>query len=382
MELILNTFFLKPFFSKKKFGVKGHLRAIFYERTRFKTLERILKCICHECMMKILFFEFFLGCYMGAELNQAAPSEKLAPIIAKPTYSTTTKHLRATRYITSELAGLQGEDLREKQARLQELLDAADLQQQAMEPDGEASGTRRNNYIVIAGHDKSQAQQASSPNQGQVEHSRSNRAPGKSGGNHRTQHSGHHSRQPRDLAAVTSKPRNPPWPDAAEPACGKSATQAAPAPGAGQGAQGHQPARSHVSLRIGERVDPPKDDARHRLNQLVNSKLNEEESLAGLVYFGPCIRSEPFPAKFALPRDMPKYTGAVKPEDWLSDYGTVVDIGGGNKRTAVRYAPLMLTGSARTWLNSLPALQINSWYDFKEAFIKNFTGTYKQPPRP
>jgi hypothetical protein len=40
----------------------------------------------------------------------------------------------------------------------------------------------------------------------------------------------------------------------------------APAPGAGQGAQGHQPARSHVSLRIGERVDPPKDDALHRLN--------------------------------------------------------------------------------------------------------------------
>jgi hypothetical protein len=37
----------------------------------------------------------------------------------------------------------------------------------------------------------------------------------------------------------------------------------------------------------------------------------------------------------------------------------------------------MLQGSARTWLNSLPALQINSWFEFKEAFIKNFTGTYK-----
>jgi hypothetical protein len=50
----------------------------------------------------------------------------------------------------------------------------------------------------------------------------------------------------------------------------------------------------------------------------------------------------------------------VKPEDWLSDYVTAVDITGGNKRIAVRYAPLILTGSARTWLNSLPALQINS----------------------
>jgi hypothetical protein len=119
-----------------------------------------------------------------------------------------------------------------------------------------------------------------------------------------------------------------------------------------------------VSLRIGERVDPPKDDARHGLNQLADSKFDEEESSAGPVCFGPRICNKPFPAKFALPRDMPKYTGAVKPEDWLSDYVTAVDIVGGNKRTAVCYAPLMLTGFARTWLNSLPALQINSWHDF------------------
>jgi hypothetical protein len=119
-----------------------------------------------------------------------------------------------------------------------------------------------------------------------------------------------------------------------------------------------------VSLRVGERVDPPKDDACHRLNQLADSKFDEEESSAGPVCFRPRIRNEAFPAKFAVPHDMPKYTGAVKPEDWLSDYVTAVDIAGGNKRTAVRYAPLMLTGSTRTWLNSLPALQINSWHDF------------------
>jgi hypothetical protein len=79
---------------------------------------------------------------------------------------------------------------------------------------------------------------------------------------------------------------------------------------------------------------------------------------------------------------MPKYTGAVKSEDWLSDYAITVDIEGGNKRLAERYMPLMLQVSARTWLNSQPALQINSWFDFKEAFVKNFTGTYKRPPRP
>jgi hypothetical protein len=56
------------------------------------------------------------GRELGAELNQAAPSARLPPIINKPTYSTPTKNLRAARYITSELDGLQGEDLREKQA--------------------------------------------------------------------------------------------------------------------------------------------------------------------------------------------------------------------------------------------------------------------------
>jgi hypothetical protein len=54
------------------------------------------------------------GRELGAELNQAAPSAKLPPIINKPTYSMPTKNLHAARYITSELDGLQGEDLREK----------------------------------------------------------------------------------------------------------------------------------------------------------------------------------------------------------------------------------------------------------------------------
>jgi hypothetical protein len=137
-----------------------------------------------------------------------------------------------------------------------------------------------------------------------------------------------------------------------------------------------------VSLRVSERVEALKDKARNRLNQLADSKLDEEESSTGPVCFDPRIHNEPFLPKFTLPWDMPKYTGAVKPEDGLLDYGIAVDIAAGNKRVAVCYAPVMLQGSARTWLNSLPALQINSWYDFKEAFIKNFTGKYKQPPRP
>ena len=43
----------------------------------------------------------------------------------------------------------------------------------------------------------------------------------------------------------------------------------------------------------------------------------------------------------------------MKPEDWLVDYSTAVSIANGNKRVAVKYVPLMLQGTARSWLNSL-----------------------------
>src|SRR3954471_8995840 len=57
---------------------------------------------------------------------------------------------------------------------------------------------------------------------------------------------------------------------------------------------------------------------------------------------------------------------------------TVVGIAGGGRRVAVRYAPLMLQGSARSWLNSLPNNSINCWKDFEDALVCNFTGTYER----
>ena len=42
----------------------------------------------------------------------------------------------------------------------------------------------------------------------------------------------------------------------------------------------------------------------------------------------------------------------------------------------------MLQGMARTWLNSLKPRSINSWVDFIEVFIRNFTSTYNRAPKP
>ena len=57
---------------------------------------------------------------------------------------------------------------------------------------------------------------------------------------------------------------------------------------------------------------------------------------------------------------------------------TAVGIAGGNRRVVIRYAPLMLQGSTRSWLNSLPANSVNCWQDFDDAFVRNFTPTYER----
>ena len=78
------------------------------------------------------------------------------------------------------------------------------------------------------------------------------------------------------------------------------------------------------------------EDARNRIDVLKLSSIIEEEDIAAHRCFGPRIRTERFSKGFTLPRDTPKYNGTAKPEDWLADYVTAVNIAGGNKRVAVR----------------------------------------------
>src|SRR3954469_17090493 len=140
-------------------------------------------------------------------------------------------------------------------------------------------------------------------------------------------------------------------------------------------------ARPAVSARLGP-CQIGQNDARHRIELLEKEAQEDEEGEASLSCFGYRIRTEKFPKGFTLSRDTPKYNDAVKPEDWLSDYLTAVRIAGGNRRVAVRYTPLMLQGTARTWLNSLPKDSVNCWEDFTSAFTHNFTSTYDRPNLP
>ena len=42
----------------------------------------------------------------------------------------------------------------------------------------------------------------------------------------------------------------------------------------------------------------------------------------------------------------------------------------------------MLEGPARIWLNNLEEDSIDCWLDFSDAFVSNFSSTYRRPNRP
>ena len=44
-----------------------------------------------------------------------------------------------------------------------------------------------------------------------------------------------------------------------------------------------------------------------------------------------------------------------------------------------KYFTMMLDGTARTWLKSLPANSIRSWVELRAQFVQNFKDTCKQP---
>jgi hypothetical protein len=95
------------------------------------------------------------------------------------------------------------------------------------------------------------------------------------------------------------------------------------------------------------------DDARFKLDRIYQTELVERQGAPGPMCFGPRIMGEPAPYCFQLARGARTYNGSTKPEDWLEDYSTAVNIARGNLRWAVHYVPQMLEGPARIWLNNL-----------------------------
>ncbi|KAK1666788.1 hypothetical protein QYE76_054947 [Lolium multiflorum] len=290
---------------------------------------------------------------LGAEIaRDGAPSP--APSAELPVYNTPDKNMRAAQAAAEELNRLQGEELRRQTKRVTELLSAAT--RQAADP-RYVNAPRASHARGAAGNDREGARdsaESASPAPSRHHDSRATHAS---------------SSRPSHQPSGSSRSRPPPSRNQEQDSEPRRHHRAAP-----EASGARQPAHS----RLGPRIEPA--DARDRLDRLVESRIAEEEAPAGPKCFGPRIANEPTLEGFTLPRDTPKYDGTAK-EDWLQDYSTAVGIAKGNKRWAVRYSP-MLVGSARTWLNNLPAGSINGWLDFEAAFISNFTGTYRRPGRP
>ena len=77
------------------------------------------------------------------------------------------------------------------------------------------------------------------------------------------------------------------------------------------------------------------------------------------------------PKKFGLP-STPKFNCRQEPSGWLEDYKLAVVCQRGTTTTAMQYIQLMLEGTARDWLKSLPESSYDSWDRFREDFIKYF----------
>jgi hypothetical protein len=119
-----------------------------------------------------------------------------------------------------------------------------------------------------------------------------------------------------------------------------------------------------------EKQQKRKEDARNIIAQarVNNSRYTwreenyeDDEKEMGALCFTRRVRKTRVPKGFKLPHDQEKYDGSQEPILWLSDYLQAVQILGGTRATAMQSLQLHLTGTAQSWLNTLPNDSIGSW---------------------
>ena len=97
----------------------------------------------------------------------------------------------------------------------------------------------------------------------------------------------------------------------------------------------------------------------------------------------PCLtlalRNVRLPKDFKGPRKVPNYIADLPPESWVESYEMAMEMLDVNEAVGAKYFTMMLEGTTRTWLKSLPANSIASCAVLKSRFIQNFKDTCKQP---
>jgi hypothetical protein len=109
-----------------------------------------------------------------------------------------------------------------------------------------------------------------------------------------------------------------------------------------------RPAKSRISHK--DPQDQKPYDTRTHLNEIAKSQV---AFFLGPKCFGQRIRDEPIPHGFKIEKNILQYNGVDRPLTWLQDYFNAEQFAGGSPNIAVRYLPLMLSGTARQWINDL-----------------------------
>src|SRR3954464_15055158 len=102
-------------------------------------------------------------------------------------------------------------------------------------------------------------------------------------------------------------------------------------------------------------------------------------SALGVPCLVPALRNVRLPKDFKGPRKVPNYTADQPPEAWVESYEMAMEMLDVDEDACAKYFTMMLEGTARTWLKSLPPNTIGSWAQLRARFINNFKDTCEQP---
>ena len=91
-------------------------------------------------------------------------------------------------------------------------------------------------------------------------------------------------------------------------------------------------------------LDP--DDQCLRLDKIYQSEEIEEQGPPGPPCFGPRIMHEPAVQFFQLGRVTKPYNGSTKPQDWLTDYVSSMNIAGGQSPMGGPVSPAYARGAS------------------------------------
>ena len=75
----------------------------------------------------------------------------------------------------------------------------------------------------------------------------------------------------------------------------------------------------------------------------------------------PALCNVRLPKDFKGPRKVPNYTADLPPVSWVESYEMAMEMLDVDEAACAKYFTMMLDGTTRTWLKSLPVNSIGSW---------------------